>query len=88
MLNFTAVLPLPNRSYATPSRGVTSFQFGTPVTSPNVRLRVGTCGPGPIVWAGTMSSRESKRRPALIVIRLMRPLILRRTRPSSASRIS
>ena len=57
MLNFNAVLPVPKRSYAMPNLGVTFFQSGTPVTSGNEMLRVGTCGPGPSVWAGTRSSR-------------------------------
>src|SRR5687767_2239954 len=34
---FTAVLPVPNRSYATPSLGLRSFQFGTSGTASNDR---------------------------------------------------
>ncbi len=56
-LNLTAVLPVPKTSYARPSRGVTFFHAGTPVTSSNEMLRVGTCGPGPSVCAGTTSLR-------------------------------
>src|SRR5262249_5808715 len=33
----SAVLPLPNRSYDTPSRGFRSFQFGTPPTLSKLR---------------------------------------------------
>src|SRR6478752_1348887 len=42
MLALTAVLPLPNRSYAPPMRGVTFFQFGTSSTSGNTAFRLGT----------------------------------------------
>ena len=46
-LAFTAVLPLPNRSYAAPNRGVMSFQFTDSFTSV-VKSRVGASGPGPM----------------------------------------
>ena len=38
-----AVRPVPNKSYAAPTRGFTSFQFGTFLTSG--KLRAGTHGP-------------------------------------------
>src|SRR5437879_6232622 len=47
----TAVLPLPNRSYAAPTRGRTSFQFGTLATGSTVRA--GTNRPAGTVKAGT-----------------------------------
>src|SRR3954463_11919291 len=53
MLALTAVLPLPNKSYAPPMRGVTFFQFGALSTSGNTVLRFGTSGPGPLVSDGT-----------------------------------
>src|SRR5689334_7167985 len=53
MLALSAVLPLPNRSNAPPTRGVTFFQFGTSSTSGNTTLRFGTSGPGPLVSDGT-----------------------------------
>ena len=50
-LAFRAVLPLPNRSYDTPTRGVMSFQF-TDSFSSVVKSRVGASGPGPTWVAG------------------------------------
>ena len=86
MLNFTrrlAVCRTDRRT--TPSRGVTFFQCGTPVTSSNEMLRVGTCGPGPSVCAGTTSFEVVEPHAGVDRHPLERPLILRRTRPSSDS---
>src|SRR5688572_13035799 len=48
-LPLMAVLPLPKRSYATETRGLTSFQFGTFSTAAKVTLRLGSHRCGPIV---------------------------------------
>src|ERR1700688_1208739 len=53
MLALSAVLPLPNRSNAPPSRGDTFFQSGALSASGKIALRPGTSGPGPLVSAGT-----------------------------------
>src|SRR6202163_1414206 len=53
MLALSAVLPLPNRSNAPPSRGDTFLQSGALSTSGKIALRPGTSGPGPLVSAGT-----------------------------------
>src|SRR4051812_29174510 len=75
-----AVLPLPNRSYAMPRRGLRSFQFVTWPTQPALRLFFpsGHCEYVTAwlkVLAGSVSGstllmNQSHRRPALIVARL------------------
>jgi hypothetical protein len=47
---FTAVFPCPNRSYDTPTRGTTLFQFGRSFTSG--KLRSGTNRPAGAVCPG------------------------------------
>src|SRR5262245_8950177 len=49
----TAVLPLPKRSYAPPRRGEIFFQLATSGIASNVRLRLGTSGPGVSSFTGT-----------------------------------
>src|SRR5262245_57387230 len=65
---FTAVLPLPNRSYAAPSRGSTSFQFGTSLTSGTLRPPGRNSADG-VVHAGFFAANVSMRTPAFSVRR-------------------
>src|SRR4029078_7378606 len=54
-LTFNAVLPLPNRSYATPTRGVTSIHDAPSVdrAGESMILAQAAFEPGPqIVWSG------------------------------------
>src|SRR5438093_8433698 len=50
---FSAVFPLPKRSYAAPTRGSKSFHNGTLVTSPNVRSGTHPFGVAGTVCGGT-----------------------------------
>src|SRR5262245_13272404 len=78
-LALTAVLPLPNRSYEMPRRGLRSFQFATRPTQPCAALlipsaQVSNDMAGFHVLAGSVSGRvsvmnQSQRMPAVIVAR-------------------
>src|SRR6185503_645343 len=64
--SFNAVRPSPDRSYATPIRGVTSFQF-TKFCRAKLTFRVGVSGAGPSDCAGKYLFSRSKRAPRLSV---------------------
>jgi len=69
-LALIAVLPVPNRSYATPTRGLRSFQFGTFLIAGNDCG--GTNAPAGTDDAATDSRSQSYRSPALTVTRFNR----------------
>src|SRR5688572_11611653 len=62
-LAFSAVLPLPNRSYVPEIRGLMSFQLGTFLTSSKLKLRLGAHLWGPAVNGSVDSFRKSRRMP-------------------------
>src|SRR5262245_24024733 len=76
-----AVLPVPNKSYATPTRGFRSFQFATWPTQFCARLflpsehsayvAAGLNVPAGRLSGSTDETNQSQRRPALIVARLI-----------------
>src|SRR5207237_539092 len=66
---FSAVFPLPNRSYTTWNLGAMSFQFGRLRLSGAVRA--GTNLPAAAVCSTTCDFRYSQRRPALMVRRFI-----------------
>jgi hypothetical protein len=68
MLNFSAVLPSPNKSIATPPRGVRSLYESTPGVSGN-DVTVGRKRTPPIVAAGKMLVARSNRSAPCKVIR-------------------
>ena len=68
MLNFSAVLPSPKRSIATPPRGVRSLYESTPLVSGN-DVTVGRNRTPPMVAAGKMLVARSNRSAPWSVIR-------------------
>src|SRR5262245_17212229 len=66
--NLRAVFPVPNRSYARPSRGAGLLRLGTSGVTP--KDRTSTNRPAGDVCDGTSALTHSHRKPALIVSRL------------------
>src|SRR5438874_6477301 len=72
-LTRTAVLPFPKTSYASPTRGDRSFQFGVPPKPAYVVVAVDEIAPshglGRTASSPTLPMNQSRRNPAVMVAR-------------------